>query len=459
MPPYFLDRLELTAEADERAIKRAYANALKKIDQETEPDAFQELRALYESALAWLAHKPKEASFALPKAPVQVTYRVAQEETPVVVTPPAVAIQKGSPAQTAEQLLQSLLASLSATEIEEPDAVQLLQNILLDERMIELDVRDHFEQLLIFYIGQGWRKGNGNLFGSALKVFGWMNDRQRLLHMGHPGMRLEQAIVELTLFNRQNVDYAQRQLEVIKQLRVDARPDNNVLIYDMEMLGHMCNAFPTWLFLVTNTENIKRWKAWNDEIPKRRKATSPGEMHPEESTSKAANNNSGPKFIYVIMVMAFFSMIGKLATHESFPPPPLNTHAYTQSSQPSVMANRADFVLKFHPVGGFVPVDQRPIPGKISDLQIRRMALGVTDSNNCNDVLEFAYTYRLGSMSQVQDLGTKFDARIVSCVAAGYWAFRTYTDEAVAQANRRANPLNFFTYPAPMKNPGKEKKY
>lgn len=55
-PPY-LRALDLDDEADERAIRRAYAKRLKLIDQEAEPGKFQALRGSFEQALAWSARK------------------------------------------------------------------------------------------------------------------------------------------------------------------------------------------------------------------------------------------------------------------------------------------------------------------------------------------------------------------------------------------------------------------
>jgi hypothetical protein len=54
--------LGLGEDADERAVKRAYAAKLKRIDTEREPEAFQALRAAYENALWYARHVQRDTT-------------------------------------------------------------------------------------------------------------------------------------------------------------------------------------------------------------------------------------------------------------------------------------------------------------------------------------------------------------------------------------------------------------
>ena len=49
--PWFLSFFELAADADERAIKQAYARRLKRLDPASDVEGFGRLRQAYEAAL------------------------------------------------------------------------------------------------------------------------------------------------------------------------------------------------------------------------------------------------------------------------------------------------------------------------------------------------------------------------------------------------------------------------
>ena len=93
LPAFFIDqRLDLSA--DERSIKRAYAKALKQIDQENDLNGFQDLRESYEYALAWARHRDWRAQQELENA----AENPAAEETNSEASLPS--IEAGSQATT-----------------------------------------------------------------------------------------------------------------------------------------------------------------------------------------------------------------------------------------------------------------------------------------------------------------------------------------------------------------------
>ena len=86
--PPFLNALDLDTSADERAIRRAYAKRLKRIDQETDPAAFQALRESFEAALKWAAWQARQ-NVAMPAmAPVERPAVPAAPPAPVPPPPP-----------------------------------------------------------------------------------------------------------------------------------------------------------------------------------------------------------------------------------------------------------------------------------------------------------------------------------------------------------------------------------
>lgn len=105
----FLTRLGLGPEAEVRDIRRAYASAVKKIDQEADPAAFQDLREAYEFALNWHAHGSEPE---LAPVPGNMT---EPEAGPGHAPEPA---QKDDPYRLAEQAFQEFTTNTSFLTID-----------------------------------------------------------------------------------------------------------------------------------------------------------------------------------------------------------------------------------------------------------------------------------------------------------------------------------------------------
>lgn len=278
----------LDLEADERSVKRAYAKELKKIDQEADPAGFQSLRESYEYALAWLKHRDWQriqvdnddsivGNSDQPALGERTTQTVeVNEASPISsVLDPAlhaertdqVSVSDASILATPNELAQAVFAlMLDRIKTENGPALDVLQAVLDDSRLLHIEARDIFEWHVASYLASGWRAENRDLLAAAITCFQWNKDSQRLMRFGPLGKYIDRAMVEIAVFEQLDMKSADYQLSLIRKLRDDARPTDQYLIINLHLLEVMVRQYPCWLPMITSKKNIDQWREWGKTL-------------------------------------------------------------------------------------------------------------------------------------------------------------------------------------------------
>lgn len=294
--PPFLLALGLDDSADERAIRKAYAQRLKRIDQATEAQAFQDLREAYEVALRWAAWRRQQVAEAAlaeeaegragdagcepdvgpeavpaaappPSAPDTLVLTVAED-------PPAEPLQAAPEAEappTAEALAEGVFQAFAARRDQvfdsEESAREALDAALADDRLVNLEVRAILEWRIARELVEGWQPGHEFLFGPACQVFHWEQERRRLGIYGRVGEAIDNAIEEKLLFFRQEPAEFNLHRSLVQRLRRDEVPPAKELMEAMPRLQVMAQRFPHWLRIVTSQAHYARWVEAYEAIP------------------------------------------------------------------------------------------------------------------------------------------------------------------------------------------------
>lgn len=292
--PPFLRHLNLDTEADERAVRRAYAQLLKQIDQEADPQAFQSLREAYEAALNWARHQAQHRAEATNESD-SMALAESEEAVPEVVgasevQPVAVQVEsrepvrpvnvQPSPQDLANEVFIAFVQAFPDRLDSKPEAAQRLDHCLNDGRLVNLDVHDFFEWRVAEWLVQGWRPGNEFLFVVASERFNWQNDRRRLMRFGRVGQIIDVAIHERMAFDRQSKAARDAQVEAIQRLRETGHPGDHFLLKKMPALELAAEDFPNWLRLVTRVDNIQLWRKWERAVPEWRRTITPQPKKP-----------------------------------------------------------------------------------------------------------------------------------------------------------------------------------
>ena len=273
----FLELLGLGQDARERDIRSAYARRLKRIDQDRDPDAFQQLRAAYETALDWAAWKVRQAeeeeaqqsahataADTPPIGPAAVDMAApapVADPTPAPAPPPA-ADDPHALAHAVFARLNADLDVLAATPADDDARFwkSALQRRLDDPELFNVEARIVFEAIVAAVLAHGWRPGHDSLFVAARGVFEWDHDQRRLLQFGQSGALLDAAIAQLRLIDtlapaeRQAI---QRAARALRQPAPPATPELRALMRNVES---MMARFPALMHVTVSIENVEHWR-------------------------------------------------------------------------------------------------------------------------------------------------------------------------------------------------------
>ena len=315
----FMAHLGLSPDADERAIRRAYAAELKQIDQEADPDAFQALREAYDNALLWARRRDisdgQEPDHQARSAPA--TMSVAHNAAAAAVPP------DDDPASEAAAVFAEF--RVRAHDLPADDDFpwqQALRFSLSDERLVSIRVRELFEYHFAELLAAGWQPGHEALLVAAATVFGWSNDRRRVQRLGDAGEMLDIAIDERAFFDQQAGDARYNQRQLIAQLRDGATPTTRQLMEGIPLLEQLLTRMPTWLAMVTSAAHINHWRALHAELPAWRKL-------PFQAELAASKFVSGRMGIWAWVIFIAMMILGSAfyPGEKGKPPPQVTTAA------------------------------------------------------------------------------------------------------------------------------------
>lgn len=271
----FLALLGLGQDARERDIRSAYARRLKRIDQDRDPDAFQQLRAAYETALDWAAWKLRQAEQQTAQerqdAPVAAPASTAQAATDAPVAAADTTPAPDDPHALAQAVFDRLAADmevLAATPADDDARFwkSALRRRLDDGELFNVEARIVFEAIVAAVLARGWRPGHESLFVAAQDVFEWDRDQRRLLQFGQSGAVLDAAIAERRLFDTLAPAEQQAMRRAARALREPAPPNTRELRALMRNIEAMMARFPMLMRVIVSLDNVEHWRSSYQDV-------------------------------------------------------------------------------------------------------------------------------------------------------------------------------------------------
>ena len=232
---------------------------------------------------------------------------------PPVKPQPDVFIAAENPHALAETVFAKLMAN-TARIVELgmlKDATLLeteLRNRLADEELFNITARNLFEARVAYLLFSEYTLEAGVLFGAAATVFGWEKDSRRLQPFGEAGAFLDRAIIERTMFQRQDAEELVKQRGVMARLREGGRPPIAQIRRDMAYLERMLTRFPNLMTIMVSRDTVEQWRSQYEASPPAAAPTKAAMDYTPEPVLAGYSNKRrfDGAWIFIALVAAFY---------------------------------------------------------------------------------------------------------------------------------------------------------
>ena len=292
--PWFFERLGIAPTEDVKTIKRAYAVALKRIDQVAEREAFERLRKAYELALGWIASDEEDDDVDIdedddnepiddpveddavapvlqgdvpPAPPPSPPGLALQPEPDPGLQPPVVLQAEHADPARSEQAIDEWVMRLLATRAAGVAAhggtagnssEQLLAQALNDPRLSHLDSQSRLEARLADALHQD-PEGRVDLFEAAARKFGWTGREERALGSFAAARWVSQVVDQGLQWESQKPSVRKLQQTALQAAAASGHPSDADVENFAAPLAHMQADFPEWLALRLRAARCEQW--------------------------------------------------------------------------------------------------------------------------------------------------------------------------------------------------------
>lgn len=220
-----LARLGLDDNADEKAIRRAYARELKAIDQEADLAGFQSLREAYEAAIG-----PR---------PLQESQTVTDDE--------------------AQEAYEWTLAAVSVISggrriADETIWVGALREQLAEQQPVGFASDRRLQAAIARLLTNGWQPGHEALLVAATEHFKWDENGT------WPSLQVAEAWFERMVLHRQLETLRAPLIRVIRDLRQTHEPDLSRLRRDHGYFEHLATYYANLAPVIVDIRMLERWR-------------------------------------------------------------------------------------------------------------------------------------------------------------------------------------------------------